>query len=294
MIKSKRFNWRLLFILLAIFVGAIIVFENFRKPAYRLLGGFLAPYTVLPTQLDHWISNSIDLARSREELVGMVHSLRKENERLQLKLMDHSNLQNQYESLRKVAKLPEVISHQYEVGQVVLRDPTSWDATFTINVGSDKGIQVGAPVLCIAPQKEGSEVVDRLVMIGRIEVVSRHTAQVNTLFHPQSNVSVFLPASRLVGAIRGSAYVAQSRYFDLKYLDRSASVGEGEPVYTSGLSPLTPEGILVGYIAPSSDGKMLRSESNLDCSAWVKSAADISYLRFVVIPVQSQGGVLGE
>lgn len=281
----KRFSWRVLFLLLAFLIGAVILFQVFRRPMYRLFGDFMSPYLLLPTHAESLFANSVDKARSKEELLVINQNLKAENERLKNTLSNYHVLKNNLDDLRKTVNLPPMEQFKYVTGQVVLRDPTVWDSTLTINVGRIHGVEPGAPVLVSAPQREGDHVVDRTVIIGRVDGVSRRTAQVNTLFHPSSQLSVFLPAARLVGVLSGCRYADDARVYDLKYLDRNASVGEGEPVYTSGLSPLTPEGILVGYLMLDKDGALKKSDNGLDARALVRPAADISYLRYVMIPI---------
>lgn len=282
---GSRAQQRLILTLIVLLVAAIAAFQVFKRPVYRLFGDFFSPYLAVPAAADAWVSETVDQFKSREVLLNENRRLRNENERLWSARHELESLRSQYGALRRLLDLPPLYGYKYQRGQVILRDPSAWDTVLTVNIGKRAGVRPGYPVLTLAPQRVGNTTQDCLVVIGRVESVSENTAVVRTLIHPESNLSVFMPGAAVAAMLRGGQANEKGASLTMRYLPRPQKLTENEPVYTSGLAPYTPEGLLVGYIQRNEDGETVFTENRLDASATVRHAADISALRFVVIPV---------
>lgn len=283
MIQGRRNHKRVILSLLVILILTVTAFQVFKRPAVRLFGDFFSGYLAIPAQTEALISGTAESLKSRQFLMTENAKLRRENERLWSASHELESLRNQHAALRKLLNLPPLQHFKYIRGQVILRDPTSWDTTLTIGIGARDGVRPGYPVLSVAPLR--GTTTEQLTVIGRVASTSEHTAVIYTLVHPESNLSVFLPKSSVAAMLRGGFVRGTETRLDMFYLPRVSQLTPSEVVQTSGLSPMTPEGLFVGYVTPDEKGQLQYSDNNLDCSAYVLSGADLSNLRYVVVPV---------
>jgi rod shape-determining protein MreC len=103
----------------------------------------------------------------------------------------------------------------------------------TISVGSAQGIKRGMPVIAA----DG--------LLGKVQTVSPHSAQVLLVTSPRLSVGATVrrdPAP--IGILRGESPDA----LILEHLDFKATILVGDVVVTSGLSELTPAGIPIGTV----------------------------------------------
>ena len=115
---------------------------------------------------------------------------------------------------------------------VIVRDPSSWNASLVIDKGTAQGLEVGMPV------------VNNLGVVGKIAEVSRTKSKVILLTDPSFSVAALVQRSREVGLVSGTL----RGVCRLRYLADSADVKVGDLVITSKFSSSFPEGLLVGEV----------------------------------------------
>jgi len=128
-------------------------------------------------------------------------------------------------------------------GKVIARSPTVWFADVTIDVGSDKGVEVDDPVV----NGDG--------LVGKVEAVTGGTAQVTLIADGSSAVSAKVVPAGVQGVIRPE--VGDPGDLVLDFIDSSKRVGQGQFVVTAGwrsgeLASLFPPNIPIGEITKAS------------------------------------------
>jgi len=104
----------------------------------------------------------------------------------------------------------------------------------TINKGTRDSIAVDMGVIC----RDG--------MVGIVSAVGEKYALVVPLIHTQMNVSCELKKNRYAGGTQWNG--RNYRYVQMTDISRHITVNEGDTVVTSGLTPVFPEGIMIGVV----------------------------------------------
>jgi rod shape-determining protein MreC len=149
-----------------------------------------------------------------------------------------SEIQEVREELYRAGRLEDFAAYRRETGlmgmaaRVIGESPDPWVKTIVVNRGIEEGVQRGMPVV----------VPDGLV--GRVMAVAPHSSIVRLVIDRSSRVPVFVRRSRARAVLEGE----NSGTCQLKYLDRTEDVLEGDIVITSGLAGVYPRGIEIGTI----------------------------------------------
>lgn len=149
-----------------------------------------------------------------------------------------SEIQEVREELYRAGRLEEFAAYRRETGQVGMaarvigESPDPWIKTIVVNRGAEEGVERGMPVV----------VPDGLV--GRIMAVASHSSVVRLVSDRSSRVPVLVSRSRARAVLEGE----NSGTCQLKYLERTEDVVEGDTVITSGLAGVYPRGIEIGTI----------------------------------------------
>lgn len=235
----------------------------------RLIGN----YTVVPMQkgisyVGRWLS---DLSDNFETLEDM----KKENEELQAKIdeltIDNTRLrQEQYEleRLRELFKLDENYSDYEKIGaHVIANNGTNWYSDFTIDKGSNDGVQINSNVLA------GSG------LVGIVTEVGPDYARVRSIIDDSSNVSGMILSTSDTCIVCGDLdLIADGRIRFEKLANNDNEIEVGEQVVTSHVSDRFVQGIFIGYIS-----EIEVDSNNLTRSGYITPAVDFSKLQEVLV-----------
>jgi rod shape-determining protein MreC len=183
------------------------------------LGAFLATFRELGT-----------LRQENEALQQLANRLMIEN--VQLKEAEAEN-----EDLRRLLQFTRSNPHQeYRaaevIGRVIGRDPSSFLSYLTIDVGSDRGITSGMPVVT----DEG--------LVGRAIEVGFTSSKVLLVIDGRSSVNALVQRSRASGVVEG----VLGGGLVMKYISQDQPVSVGDVVLTSGLGSSFPKGLVIGQV----------------------------------------------
>ena len=200
---------------------------------------------------------------------------RAENTRLREEVNQlRSEAQGLREELYRVGRLEEFSAYRFETGfsgmaaQVIGESPDPWTRTITINRGAEEGLRRNLPV--VTPDG----------LVGSVIETSDHSSIVRLIVDRSSRVPVLVSRSRARAILEGES----SGTCQLKYLDRTEDVQQGDIVITSGLAGIYPRGIEVGSIT-----QILTRSHGLYQYAKVLPKAPISRLEDVLIIRTRQG-----
>ncbi len=275
--RSNRF-WLIILICVCLLLIGISQASGGNGPL-----SFVANYTVVPMQkgisyVGMWLS---DLSTNFETMEEM----KAENEELQEKVdeltTENTRLtQETYEldRLRELYKLDENYSDYDKIGaRVVASNGTNWFSTFTIDKGSNDGIQVNCNVLA------GSG------LVGIVTEVGPDYAQVRTIVDDSSNVSAMMLSTSDTCVVVGDLSLADDgrlRFEKLANNDHEIEVGE--EVVTSYISNRYLQGLFIGYVS-----EIEVDANNLTRSGYITPAVDFSNLQEVLVITTTKEEMVG-
>ena len=210
----------------------------------------------------------------KKELFQSIEKLQKENEELreQIDALSEENLMMKLEKvelndLRELYKLDSVYNSYQKVGaNVIGRNSDNWYDTFTIDKGSNDGIEVDMNVI------SGNG------LVGIVYKVTENYSLVRSIIDDQSKVSAMLINSSDICAVNGDLKLIDEGYLRLSYLDAQAVVHDGDMIVTSNVSNKFIAGFLIGY---AKDVKM--DANGLTQSGYVVPAVDFKHIQKVLV-----------
>ena len=274
---------RYLLVGLSLFCILMMVFSSFSD---KVSGPFkvLANYTVIPlqqgiNQIGGWLG---DLSDNFETL----QQLRTENEKLQEQVdslvTENSTLQEEryeLERLRELYQLDQNYSdYEKTAAHVIGKDSGNWFSTFTIDKGSEDGIEVDMNVMA------GSGLVGIVVEVGP------SWAKVRSIIDDSSNVSGMVLSTSDRCIVSGDLSLmddGQIRFEQMENNENEVSVGD--QIVTSYISDKYLQGILIGYVS-----EVTVDSNNLTRSGYITPAVNFKDLQEMLVITTTKAELTGE
>lgn len=227
-----------------------VVFTGFSKPAKYAAGIVVVPLQNGVNNIGRWVNDKADLLKS-------VTELKKENEKLQAQIdeiTEENSLlaQNKYElqRLRELYALDkEYTAYPKVAAKVIGKDTGNFFNTFTINRGSDSGIEKDMNVICGGG------------LAGIVYDVGKNYAKIRSIIDDESSVSVSFASTSDTAIVSGDLKLMEEGVINITQIPKDAKISEGEMIVTSQVSNKFLPGILVGYVDKVSldSNKLLQS-----------------------------------
>ena len=276
-IKKKRNKFTLpgkylLMILSAVCVILMIV--TFRTDLFEGPLRAAAGYVVVPFQKG--IASVGGYMYDRAEEMGQLKAVLEENQKLKEQVdeltMENAQLQqDKYElaSLRELYDIDKATSDYEKMGaRVIASDSSNWFYSFTIDKGSDDGIQVDINVLA------GSGLAGRVVSVGP------NYARVLSIIADNSNIygTVLSTSANLMvsGNLQSVMSDGVIRFDQLS--DKEDKVSEGDKVVTSNISSKYLSGIPIGFIS-----SINTAPNNMTKWGYITPAVDFQHIQEVLV-----------
>lgn len=276
-IKKKRNKFTLpgkylLMILSAVCVILMIV--TFRTDLFEGPLRAAAGYVVVPFQKG--IASVGGYMYDRAEEMGQLKAVLEENQKLKEQVdeltMENAQLQqDKYElaSLRELYDIDKATSDYEKMGaRVIASDSSNWFYSFTIDKGSDDGIQVDMNVLA------GSGLAGRVVSVGP------NYARVLSIIADNSNIygTVLSTSANLMvsGNLQSVMSDGVIRFDQLS--DKEDKVSEGDKVVTSNISSKYLSGIPIGFIS-----SINTAPNNITKWGYITPAVDFQHIQEVLV-----------
>lgn len=189
------------------------------------------------------------IARMEDE-ARVADSVSRENDRLR-------NLLN----LNKVHEI-----YSYADAYIISWSSSDWSSTFTINRGTNAGIETG--MCAITANGE---------VVGLVTEVGSNYAVVKTVLDSSLEISATISSSGYNGMVQGGYISGQSDLLRMDYLPSSAVIRNNDQVVTSG-STVYPRNLILGYIVDAGF-----DDTGVAKYALLKPAADIDNLEQIFI-----------
>lgn len=273
----------ILLILTGVCVAAMLISFTF-----NISGGPLnaaAGYVFVPMQrginsVGEWISdkaaalkNLNDVMAENEELKQQVDELTAELNTIKLEQYELDNLREMYELDQKYPSYEKVAAN------VISKGSGNWFSTFTIDKGSDDGIEVDMNVIA------GSG------LVGIVTDVGPNYAKVRAIIDDTSKVGSMVSTTSDNLIVSGNLQTMSEDmvigFSNLK--DDDDEVQVGDPVVTSYVSDQYQQGILVGYIS-----SIETDSNNLTKSGTITPAVDFEHIEEVLVILEKKQTVEDE
>lgn len=265
------FNTKLkIIVILAVLITAVLsVMSGLTKQSIPELAvqGILAPFRAAGTALTK-------TAERYYSYMFRYETLEAENEALKAQLAQMADTARQSDAtirenarLRKTLGLTE-LHDDYDLtdAYIIGWSSTDWSNTFTINRGSNVGIEENMVAIT-----ENGEVV------GLVTQVGANFAVVKTVLDSTLEISATIATSGYNGMVSGGYIEGNEKYLQMDYLPSSSIIRNNDQVVTSG-STVYPRGLILGYVVDAGF-----KETGVAKYAVLEPAAEISSLEQVLI-----------
>lgn len=121
--------------------------------------------------------------------------------------------------------------------RVIGRSASPWNATITINQGSDAGVTMGQTV------------VSGKGLVGQISAVTSNSAQVLLIVDHNSHVEAKLQTGSAAGTVVGSV----NSLLEMDFVDKNMKVTKNDVVVSSGTGKLFVKGVPIGVVEEAAD-----------------------------------------
>jgi rod shape-determining protein MreC len=198
-----------------------------------------------------------ELREENRQLQSEINRLRTDNIRLKELEAENATLRDLLQFTRSNTTFTTVPA------DVIGRDPSPYLATLIINVGENRGLKPGMPVIT-----GGS------AMVGRVLQVNPRTAKVQLLGDVASAVNALIQNSRATGLVRGQP----DGSLVMDYIPQEEKVKPGDIILTSGLGGDLPRALVIGTVTD-----VTKRDIDLFQSATLHSAVDLNRLEVVLV-----------
>jgi len=172
--------------------------------------------------------------------------------------------------LREALEIDEKYNHFNKVyANIILRDYTNWNETFTINKGTQDGIKLKQTVI----SSEG--------LVGYISSVTNTSSIVTTIMDPNTSVSVEIATINELALLKGDFDLKSKEQMKLTNIPINSELSVGEKIYTTGISTMYQKGLIIGEIK-----EVVNKKNEVDRYAVIEPYTDFSSLDFVAVIVE--------
>lgn len=203
-----------------------------------------------------------DVMKENEELKSQVDSLTTELNTIKLE-------QYELENLRELLELDQKYpSYDKVAANVIGKDGGNWFTNFTIDKGSEDGIEVDMNVI------SGSG------LVGIVKDVGPNYAKVAAIINDTMKISGMVTSTSDNLIVNGSLQnMNENMVIEFSNLnDKDDKVVIGDPVVTSYVSDQYQQGILIGYISA-----LEKDANNLTKSGTITPAVDFEHIEEVLV-----------
>lgn len=270
---GNSWNWKQTFAYFLLFVPALFF--------YALQKGVLNQASGTPLQAPaHWLQTTYDQVTHKIQdslntyfyLIDINRDnkiLKTENAHLasQMQLLEEYRTENK--RLRELFKFEQEFPRKTVAARVIAKDIISNQKSFTIDKGSDDGVQRLQGVIAAGG------------VIGYVIEVEAMSSRVLPLTNQNASIDALVQRTRARGIVSGSS----GHSYLLKYMMRRQDAQVGDLVVTSGSQGFFPKGFIIGEITDVSP-----SPTAVSFQAKIKPAVKIDRLENVLVIVEKKPG----
>ena len=233
-----------------------------------------AGYVFVPMQeginkIGVWVTDKADNLKNLSDVMAENEQLRAKIDELTTELNSVKLEQYELDNLRTLYDLDQKYpSYEKVAANVIGKSSGNWFHVFTIDKGSNDGIEVDMNVIA------GSG------LVGIVTDVGPNYAKVTSIINDTSKVSGMVTTTSDNLVVSGSLQsMNENMVIEFNNLnDRDGKVAVNDPVVTSAVSSVYQQGILIGYIS-----SIETDSNNLTRSGTITPAVDFEHLEEVLV-----------
>lgn len=223
---------------IAVALAAMSFFSNTSAPLTNLANTVSAPFRAAYTSIATWFND-------KQAYYKDTTDLEKENAalRLQIARMEAAARQAQADSeenqrLRELLNLREQRrSFVFEPASITERSPSNWTDSFTLNRGTNHGVEQGD---CVITEEEA--------LVGVVSEVGLNWCTVLLVTDTDTSLGAQVFRTRDLGLAQGDFSLMDQGQLRLGYLPAGAALLNGDLIVTSGLGGFYPSGLVIGSV----------------------------------------------
>ena len=244
--RNKLKSKHLITIMTILCIGLIVLSFSSKfsfSPVRSALGYVVVPFQNGINTVGTWLTDQKDGFQNMKKLAEENEALKEQVNELTAKNSNLIQDQEEAERLRQLYNLDQQYSEYEKIGaQVIGKDTGNWYSTFTINRGSEDGVQTDMNVIA-----DGG-------LAGIVTATGPHWATVRSIIDDSSNVSASVTSISQNCMVTGDLRLMdEGKIRFIQLTDRENQVQEGDKVVTSSVSSKFLKGILIGYISEAVD-----------------------------------------
>lgn len=241
-----------------------------------------AGYVFIPMQrginaVGSFITEKSDTLKQLSDVMAENEALKKQVDELTVELNTVNLEQYELENLRELLELDQKYpSYDKVAANVIGKNSNNWFSNFTIDKGSDDGIEVDMNVIA------GSG------LVGIVTDVGPNYAKVTAIIGDTSKVGGMVTTTSDNLIVNGSLQnMNENMVIEFSNLNDSENkVQVGDPVVTSYISDKYQQGILIGYIST-----LGMDSNNLTKSGTITPAVDFEHIEEVLVILNKKQAV---
>ena len=250
-----------------VMIVSSFIFKGFASPVKDAVSYIVMPVTKGMNNVGSFFS------KKGEEIRELNH-IRTENKALKAQVADLQNKnaltveeRNELDQLRELYQLDnQYTDYQTTAARIISKDAGNWYSVFTIDKGSDDGIEMDMNVI------GGGG------LVGIVCSVNKNYSLVRSVIDDESNVSAQFASTSDKCIVKGSLELINDGVLQVFNINKNAQINEGDMIVTSNISSKFLPGILIGYV------KNIKEDSNnLTKSADITPVVDFAHLDTVLV-----------
>ncbi len=233
-------------------------------------GNIIQPMQSSINSIGSTIYSFFDLFESKQALLEENEALKEELESIKQEKLSLIEDRNELSSLRELYKLDQGYEQYSKVAaRVVSRDDRNWYNMFTIDKGSDDGIEKNMNVIA------GNG------LVGIVTEVGKSYSKVRSIIDDNSYISGMFVRTSDTCDVKGNLATVNDGYIEVERISIDAEIEEGYEIVTSYESDKYLQGILIGYVSD-----ITKDPNNMTMTAKVTPVVDFKRLDTVLIITQ--------
>ena len=279
--RSKWFIVSLVTIVLIVVMGVSANKSSKLNWLNNIISVPLTPVQSFFSSIGQKVEDSLSFFKDMEAVKKENEELRAEVAELQKHSREYSVLKSKNEELRQALSLKEQFGDYSVLGaNIIAIDPGNWFNVFTVDIGSQDGVQADYPVVTNAKG-----------LVGRVLSSDISSSKVLTIIDEESAVSGWISkAGGGHAVVRGDLTLKEKGLCKMDYIPLEVDVEVGDVIETSGVGGVYPKGIVIGEVI-----EVRKANSELDRYAIIQPLADFKRLEEVYVlksnEIQETGSV---
>lgn len=257
-------------VLVVVLLVALIMSARPQKasPAKNLTGTLSKPIQTVVSAAASWLENIYGYMYEFDTIKAENEQLKSEIAKLQEDARDAENALEENARLTALLGFKEKHSDfELESVKIIGRSVTNWSSTYTINKGTNDGIEVGDCVIT-----ENGE------LTGQVTEVGSGWATVTTIIDSSASIGAIANEASATGLVMGDYSLMALGYAKLTYLPNDSQIFKGDTILTAGTEDIFPDGLVIGTI----EAVQLEAGGQVEYGV-VKPACDLNSLTQVFV-----------